>query len=151
MSMLSFHNLIMSCHHITFHVISLSPLVGIILTALENNLNHRAKSYKLDSLNAIFLLNNFHYIAKQLRYDVCCVCVCVCVCVCCVDHNDHVFMWIVGCLENPSLILNDSTWILQSCHVMSCHVSAVILCHDVPYLSLSCHVMLSLVSYHVRV
>src|SRR5205085_75352 len=42
-------------------------LTYLILTSLESNMDHKAKSYKLPSLSSIFLLNNFHYIAKCLR------------------------------------------------------------------------------------
>lgn len=48
----------------------LTRLVQFLLSGLEANMDTRSKAFKLPSLSAIFLLNNFHYAARFLRkYD----------------------------------------------------------------------------------
>jgi len=45
---------------------SLTNITLMILTALEQNLEAKAKTYKPAALSCIFLINNYHYIAKQI-------------------------------------------------------------------------------------
>lgn len=45
----------------------LTRLVSFLLSGLETNMDLKSKSYKLPTLSAIFLLNNFHYAARFFR------------------------------------------------------------------------------------
>jgi hypothetical protein len=49
-------------------IMSSAARLVFILSALEGNLENQAKSFKPPSLSSIFLINNYHYIAKQIRF-----------------------------------------------------------------------------------
>jgi hypothetical protein len=45
----------------------ITQITALLLGGLEQNMEIKAKSFKLNSLSAVFSLNNFHYFSKFLK------------------------------------------------------------------------------------